>query len=234
VFVPLASMKLWLLTIVVGAALACGVSGGVRSHPYGFIAERNPFRLRPMPEPVVPITETNPPAPPRPDVKITGITTLLGEPVVTLQYEDKEQKKVKFSPLLSAGKEYEKLVVERIDVQHQTAVVRIDDMVMTLDFVRHGVKPSVAAAPAPAVPAPGRLVPPAPPRLPTTINTGPAIVSGPNAGPNAAPMPTVSAPAWTPEQARAYMEIIRRKQEAEAAIRQGGAVTLPARHSLTR
>src|SRR4051812_47174959 len=60
-------------------ALATGVQAIVNepvdSNPYHAIVERNVFDLKPPPPPTPPVTVTNTPPP---NVKLTGITTILG------------------------------------------------------------------------------------------------------------------------------------------------------------
>src|SRR5829696_571497 len=77
--------------LVVGFSLTAFAE--LKDNPYQVIIDRNPFGLRPIPPPPVAVVDTNPPAPPPPDIKLTGITTLLGEPRVMLQIEDKQSKK---------------------------------------------------------------------------------------------------------------------------------------------
>jgi hypothetical protein len=93
-------------------------------------------------------------------------------------------------------------VVERIDTDSQTVVIRNGDLRTTLDFVHNGVKPSAqptmvaSATPAPNLFAPGP---------PTGMPMSPKVLFGNS--PN-------SKPPLTPEQQRAQAEILRRKQLA--------------------
>src|SRR5262245_30678315 len=99
-----------IMTGLVGATLVATAVANVQESPYRVIAARNPFGLRPIPI----LVEKAPdpaPTPPLPEIRITGITTLLGAAVVTLQYEDKEAKKVEFPPLLREGESYRNLVI---------------------------------------------------------------------------------------------------------------------------
>jgi hypothetical protein len=189
-----------IMTGLVGTTLVATAVANVQESPYRVIVARNPFGLRPIPILVEKAPEPTPP-PALPEVKITGITTLLGAARVTLQYEDKEAKKVEFPPLLREGERYKNLVIERIDTDSQTVVIRNGDVRTTLDFVHNGVKPSAqptmvaSATPAPNISASGP--------------TSPNVFYG-NA-PN-------SKPPLTPEQARIQAELMRRKQ---LAVEQG-------------
>src|SRR5215213_5970102 len=98
-----------IMTGLMGATLVATTMANVQESPYRVIAVRNPFGLRPIPIPVEKAPEP-PPGPPLPEIKFTGITTLLGAAMVTLQYEDKEAKKMEFPPLLREGEKYKNLV----------------------------------------------------------------------------------------------------------------------------
>jgi hypothetical protein len=189
-----------IMTGLVGAALVATAVANVQESPYRVIVARNPFGLRPIPILVEKAPEP-PPAPPLPEVKITGITTLLGAARVTLQYEDKEAKKVEFSPLLREGERYKNLVVERIDTESQTVVIRNSDLRTTLDFVHNGVKPSAQPTMVASAAPPNFFVPGPPTGAPMSPNV--LFGNAPN-----------SKPPLTPEQQRAQAEIIRRKQLA--------------------
>jgi hypothetical protein len=196
-----------IMTGLVGATLVATAAANVQESPYHIIVERNPFGLRPIPV-IVEKAPERPPPPPLPEVKITGITTLLGAARVTLQYEDKEAKKVEFPPLLREGERYKNLVVERIDTDTQTVVIRNGDHRTTLDFVHNGVKPS--AQPTMVAAAPPNVFAPVPPG--GRFGSSNVIVSGnvPN-----------TRPPLTPEQQRAQAEILLRKKMAEEQGRTG-------------
>src|SRR5688572_11913468 len=113
--------------IVTGAlVLAFGLSAmaSTRQNPFDVIVARNVFGLRPIPEAKSSEPES-PPAPLLPEIRLTGITTLLGKPIVTLHYEDKQAKKTEFPPLLAEGESYRDLKVEHIDLEAQTVAVRV-------------------------------------------------------------------------------------------------------------
>jgi hypothetical protein len=156
-------------SVIAAGALSLSVTAGVHGNPYDVIVLRNAFGLRPIPPPGPAATPAIPAAP-RPEIKITGITTLLGAPRAMFQYEDKEAKKVEFPPLLAEGQSYKELTLVSIDAENSRVQIRNGDAEMTLDFFRNGVKPaapSLVSAPA------------APPALPTGNADARVIVAGP-------------------------------------------------------
>lgn len=148
----------------------------LKENPYQVIVDRNPFSLRPPPPPpVATVVETNPPAPPPPDIKLTGITTLLGVPRAMFQVEDKQAKKATF-PTIEIGEtdSASGISVVSIDADAMKVRIRQGDAETTLDFKSHGVKPgSGIAASATPVPPPG-------------LNLGAAVVPNPAAAAAAA------------------------------------------------
>jgi hypothetical protein len=226
-------MKHRIVTGLFGVTLALTAVASVRQSPYDVIVARNPFGLRPVPVVVPPPPET-PLPPPLPEIKLTGMTTLLGRALVTLQYEDKETKKTEFPPLLTEGESYKKLMVERIDTENQTVVVRNGDTLMTLDFIKNGLKTAAATGPALASVPAGNPPPfPAPPRTSApTASDSRVLIAGGGTTPSQ-PQPRT---AMTPDQARAYMEEWRRKQQEQTGASSGsqpGSVIVPP-HSLAR
>jgi hypothetical protein len=166
-------MKHGIHVSIVGTVAMAGLSlnavAGLNSNPYEVIVVRNPFGLRPIPviEPTKPPTT---PAPPLPEIKITGITTLLGAPKALFQYEDKEAKRLEFPSPLSEGESYKVLMVVSIDSENGRVCIKNGDTEMTLDFVNNGVKlPATAVALLPMNAAPVAVGNPG----------GPASVSGP-------------------------------------------------------
>jgi len=138
-----------------GTALA-----DTRENPYQEIARRNPFALRPVlvERPAPPV---NPPVLSPTEVRLTGITDLVGRLLVTLQYEDRQTRKVRYSPLLAEGQGDGTAMI--LDIDPVKALVRIKQgqTEMTLDFVRNGVQPSaIAAIPVAPVLPPGPSKPP--------------------------------------------------------------------------
>lgn len=140
----------------------------LKENPYQIIIDRNPFGLKPIPPPPVAVVETNAPATPPPEIKLTGITTLLGSPRVMLQVEDKQTKKFLF-PTMTEGDSENGITIVAIDTENMKVRIRNGDAETTLDFKNNGVKPgSGGVATTPPVPQPGGLnlgapgVPPVP------------------------------------------------------------------------
>ena len=185
-------MKSGTIRGLLGAAIVAGFSisafAEIKENPYQVIIDRNPFNLRPIPPPPPPPTETNAPAEPPPEVKLTGITTLLGTPKVFLQLEDKKTKKPSFPPPMAAGDSEDGITIVSIDTENLKVRIKNGDAETTLDFKNNGVKPGGAAVASVAgIPPPGVMplkpaVPPAIPGVPTAqagaANTGRAIVAG--------------------------------------------------------
>jgi hypothetical protein len=208
VFIHNTTMKQRIAAGILTVALGFVAVAGIPENPSEVIVARNIFGLRPMPV-VQPPPPEEPPAPPLPEIKVTGITTLLGKPIATLQYEDKEAKKIEFPPLLAEGEKYKDLIVERIDVEAQTVAIVIGDTRTTLDFVRNGVKPTASKTVAQAV------TPAATPAI--SFPNFPGRPNGSNgvfvAGGGVVTPQTRTQ--MTPEQARAYLEDWRQKQAAQ-------------------
>jgi hypothetical protein len=190
-------MKSGTIKGLLGAAMVAGFSfsalAEIKENPYQVIIDRNPFNLRPIPPPPAPPAETNAPAEPPPEIKLTGITTLLGTPKVFLQLEDKKTKKPSFLTMAEGDSENGVTIVH-IDPENLKVRVKNGDAETTLDFKNNGVKPSAGAvATAGGVPPPGGVMPlQVPPIVPTVpgaqaaaANTGRAIVAG--GTPSAAP-----------------------------------------------
>lgn len=186
-------MKSGTIAGLLGAAILAGFSlnalAELKDNPYQVIIDRNPFNLRPIPPPPPPPTETNAPAEPPPEVKLTGITTLLGTPKVFLQLEDKKTKKPSFPPPMAVGDTEEGISIVSIDTENLKVRIKNGDAETTLDFKNHGVKAGAGAAVAGAIPQPGVMpgkVPAIPPPVipaaavpqPGAPNTGRAIVAG--------------------------------------------------------
>lgn len=135
---PITAVKAILAAFILNSAAATG------SNPYEMIVARNPFALRPILE-AEPQRSAVAPSALLPEIKITGITTLLTEPKALFQYEDKEAKKTEFPPLLSEGDTYKMLSVLQIDAENNRVRIRNGNTEMMLDFIANGVKPSVSA-----------------------------------------------------------------------------------------
>jgi hypothetical protein len=157
-------MKRGRIASIVGTVLVAGFSfaayAEVKENPYQIIIDRNPFGLRPPPPPPEPKKEEPPPVP-APEVKLTGITTLLGPARVMLQVEDKQTKKFSFPTIAEGDSDpMTGIAVLSIDVENQRVRIKNGEAETTLDFKNNGVKPGGGAiASATPVPHPG-VVPP--------------------------------------------------------------------------
>lgn len=110
------------------------------SNPYHPIAARNLFALRAMP------IETTPPVlTPEPiqalEIKLTGITTLLGEPCAILEFFDPQTKRTDRPPFFREGDRYNgQIMIVAIDAELGLVRIREDGRETILDFVRNGIK----------------------------------------------------------------------------------------------
>ncbi len=156
-------MKTGTLSRCLIAALLAGFTlatfAEIKDSPYQIIVDRNPFALKPIPPPPPPPSNepTNTVAPPS-DVKLTGITTLLGPPKVFLEIIDPQTKKTSRPPGLLVGEKEGNVEILAIDPTEGTVHIRQGDTETTLDFDKNGLKPSGVATAAPAHGIPG-LVP---------------------------------------------------------------------------
>jgi len=165
-----------LLGGVIVAGFTLGAYGEIKENPYQVIIDRNPFGLRTPPPPPPPV-EVKPPEVPPPEIKLTGITTLLGPPRALLEFTDPQTKKVdRPSPFEEGDKYKDNIEIVSIDPDNQKVRIKIGEAVTTLDFEKNGIKPSTAsAAPVPHPGLPG-VVNPAVPPAPAA-----AAVGGPQA-----------------------------------------------------
>ena len=203
------TMKRGTITGLLGGIIVAGFSLGafaeVKDNPYQVIIDRNPFGLKPIPPPPPPPDNT-PPPPPALEIKLTGITTLLGPPRVFLEFTDPQSKKTDRPPPLGEGDPYKDgISVVAIDAENGKVKIRNGDTETTLDFEKNGIKPGAVASAAP-VPHPGlpgaNTVPPVPgmnPAAATLPAAGPArgaVVGGatqaaaPTANPGAGSFPS--------------------------------------------
>jgi hypothetical protein len=178
-------MKRGRIAAVLVALLVTGVRfsafAELKENPYQIIIDRNPFGLHPIPPPPVAVVETNAPAPPPPDIKLTGITTLLGTPRAMLQVEDKQTKKAMFPTIAEGDSDpISGIVVVSIDTENMKVRIKNGDAETTLDFKNNGVKPGGGAVG--AVPAVASV----PPLHPGGMNLGAIPVPGAVQNANAA------------------------------------------------
>ncbi len=187
------------MTILAGFPL--DTSAITKGNPYEMIIARNPFGLRPIPR-MEPPPPALPPQQSLPGIKITGITTLLGEPKALFQYEDQGTKKTEFPPLLAEGQSYKMLSVLQIDPENQWVRIKNGYAEMVLDFIANGVKPT----PATAVASAGSSLS-LPPHGVSSISGGRVVLGG--------PVPTQTLPATILER----MKQLQERAQAEEAAR---------------
>lgn len=184
--------------------LACGLSGLLAAtqiapalsadNPYvGAITNRNPFGLKPPPDPasLVPVVQ----APPLPNVLLAGITTLFGNPRACLRVprpakppEPAKEVSVFLSP---GGSAEEGIRVLEINVAAGTVKIENNGTVQDLDMTKNAPKSTGVPPPAPAglpvpPPRPGSMVPvpPGPGAVPAVTTFGRPMrgASGANSG----------------------------------------------------
>lgn len=119
---------------------------------YSVILVRNPFGLNPPPPPEQP----PPPPPPEPDIdiKLTGMTTLLGQQRAFLKTIDptkKEKNETYYS--LKVGESKDGLEIVSIDMDAGTVTIRHKDVEKELNMKEDGLKPKVVANVANLTPA---------------------------------------------------------------------------------
>jgi hypothetical protein len=211
------------LATVFAMSLSVNAFADAKGNPYEMIVVRNPFGLRPISA----IELTKPevvPALVLPEIKLTGITTLLGPPKALFQYEDKQTKKVEFPSPLSEGETYKTLTVVSIDTIHKRVRINNGGTETTLDFINNGVKPMAVASVTPISHPSAMLLNASVPLAPTTslaANANPYVIikSGgtTSASPGAAltSQPSSRWPTMSREEAEALIEITRQKLQAQ-------------------
>jgi hypothetical protein len=163
----------WLAAVIV-AASSWSAFAEQKENPYQIIIDRNPFGLRPIPPPPPPPDNTPPPPPPL-EIKLTGITTLLGPAKVFLEFTDPQPKnaanKTEFQTM-SEGDVYKEFTVVSIDAENNRVKIKNGDAETWLDFEKNGKKATGAAA------VPGTPPPPAFAGIPAAPAIPPAPVGG--------------------------------------------------------
>ena len=172
------------MAVLLGGVLVTAWSHNARAdlkeNPYQVIIDRNPFALRPIPPPPPPPDNTPPPPPPM-EIKITGLTTLLGPPKVFLEFTDPQTKKVDRPSPMSEGDSYkDNISIVSIDTDNERVKIRVGETESWIDFDKNGIKPAGTAAATPVPPAPGfglpanPIIPPAPGGVAAPAASGPA------------------------------------------------------------
>ncbi len=169
----------WAFLLFVGAVLPTNASANAAGfNPYSGIVERNSFGLKP---PVNPADLIKPPPPQAPDIKLQGITTILGRKQVLLKVRipAKPPEPVRDqSVVLSEGQREGEVEVLEINPAEGTVKVNNAGMILPLNMKDHGEKPTPGASAPPAMGMPGLpgVPPPAPPTVPTATVPGATAV----------------------------------------------------------
>jgi hypothetical protein len=143
------------LGTVIVAGFSLGAFAETKDNPYQVIIDRNPFGLRPIPVVEPPKPPEAPPPPPL-EIKLTGITTLLGAPRALLEFTDPQTKKVdRPSPFVEGDVYKETIQIVSIDADNNRVKIKNGEAETTLDFEKNGIKPGGATASAAPVPHPG-------------------------------------------------------------------------------
>lgn len=154
--------RIFKISCVSLALLALPVFAG-SGNRFGVIAQRNPFGLRPMPPPPAAPPPAKPPEPAR-ELKISGLVVFQNIRKVALYAIEKGKAPKPY--MLNVGEQRDGIKVLSIDPKTETARVEHNGVVSVLDFKNHGMKPTLAAVPAPKVvrrPVPHmRFTPPIP------------------------------------------------------------------------
>lgn len=167
-------------TALIGGAIAVAfafqVYAETKENPYQVIIDRNPFGLREPPPPPPPPTNEPPPPPPL-DIKLTGISTLLGPAKVFLEFTDPQTKKVDRPSAMLEGEIHKNVTIVAIDPENNRVKIKTPDTERWLDFEKNGIKPTggaTAAAGQPGIPGKPLGVPPAPGVVPPAPGVAPA------------------------------------------------------------
>ena len=220
------------ITALLGGVIAFGSSLGafaeVKEHPYQFIVARNPFALRPiLPPPVV----EPPPVPPVPpmEIKLTGLSTLLGRALVFLEFTDPQTRKTDRPAPMSEGDTYHgAITIVTIDADNFRVTIRNGGVERTLDFEKDGLKPSPPSATPPALTPPrvANYPPPVAPKSGGRGFVGGAETAQPNSPPGGQLPPTL-----TRAEAEARLvqlrEFYQQQNHAAANILPPGRAGLP-------
>lgn len=137
----------WAFLLSAGAVLATNASATTAGfNPYSGIVERNSFGLKP---PVNPADLIKPPPPQAPDIKLQGITTILGRKQVLLKVRipaKPPEPARDQSVVLSEGQREGEVEVLEINPADGTVKVNNAGIILPLNMKDHGEKPSPGAA----------------------------------------------------------------------------------------
>lgn len=152
-----------LIGVLLSAAGYAASAERSEDSPYNAIIERNIFNLHPPPPLVRPedMVKKTPP----PDIKLTGITTIVGRKVAFLTIPPMKPGSPPESMMLAEGQAQNDIEVKSIDEKAGVVEVSNHGEIQPLDFDHNGVKPTGAPPPS-GGPGPGNFPPPAPPVVP--------------------------------------------------------------------
>jgi hypothetical protein len=162
-----------------------------KENPYQSIIDRNAFGLKPPPPPPTNIVQETPPL----TVKLTGVTSLGGEPKAFFQMtEPGPGKQPKWPPAMTKGEKLDGVEVLEIDVDKGEVKIKNGTIETTLNFEKDGIKSAGAAAPVPPRIAgmPPLTLPPVQPGAPGAPGVNP--ITRPMITPPAPNTPLASAP----------------------------------------
>jgi len=124
-----------------------------KENPYQSIIDRNAFGLKPPPSPPTNVVE----AAPLLQVKLTGVSSLGGEPKAFFQMTEPGPGKLpKWPPGLTKGEKLDGIEVLDIDVDKAEVRIKNGTIETTLNFEKDGIK----SAPGAAAPPRTAMVPP--------------------------------------------------------------------------
>ena len=137
----------WVLSAFLQCCLTAGASPTSSGNPYHQIVERNVFGLRPPPP-----ARLEPPPAPSPKVRLTGITTILGNKLALLkiQFPAQPSKPVKEESCVLAEGQRDGLI-EVLEINEKTAQVKVDNSgtVSVITFEKPSPTPTGIASPPP-------------------------------------------------------------------------------------
>jgi hypothetical protein len=189
-------------------------------NPYSGIVERNSFGLKP---PVNPADLVKPPPPQTADIKLQGITTILGrkQVLMKLRVPAKPPEPVRDqSVVLSEGMREGEVEILEINPADGTVKLNNAGAILSLNMKDNGEKPTPGAAPAPGggVPPPGMPMIPGVP--PPTVAPAPTAAVGGNA--------SMGVTTFGGTESRGVPTIpTRERRSATGPGAAGGATTLP-------
>jgi hypothetical protein len=155
-----------LLAVLVAASSASSTASADDTNPFSVIVERNPFALRPPPEP----PPAEPPKAPEPpaNIELTGISIFEGVKKVYLNVKSKDGKTTE-GKTFKEGEKQDQIEVLSIDPVAGAVRLRNAGKDGLLTFKDNGAQVPVGAAPKPTLPVP---VPGIRPGLPTPAGLG--------------------------------------------------------------